>query len=239
MTATQIATLLVRKHELGGNEHLAGTLICDKCGKPWKECSEKREDWLLEEWPNKVKNISATGNTALFLQVMFVDYGICPGGSPTIAVGLNLYARELCEEAINAQLVHDLAENEKQVQSWLGYEKLTEQEAGAGFEVRDYFDLLSSNRQAALLDLAHWGNIQSGKKLRRYILDAIQCEIPISRSGAYELAAKEILFKDGLNESKGRSGWYDISPTRAEELAAIIETDELPAGATQGESNEL
>ena len=238
MTATQIATLLVRKHELGGNEHLAGTLICDKCGKPWKECSGVREAWLCDEIMRQAACPAGTITGRDIIAGMKMGI-VCPGGSPTIAVGLNLYARKLCDAAINAQLEHDLAENEKQVQSWLGYEKLTEQEAGAGFEVRDYFDLLSSNRQAALLDLAHWGNIQSGKKLRRYILDAIQCEIPISKSGAYELAAQEILFKDGLNESKGRSGWYDISPTRAEELAAIIETDELPAGATQGESNEL
>ena len=231
MNASQVATTLLRKHEIGGNEHLAGTLICDKCGDTWRACSGIRERYLRES--------AAAPTPDMMIDAHMEELGICPGGSPTIAVGLNLYARKLCDAAINAQLEHDLAENEKQVREWLGYEKLTEQEAGAGFEVRDYFDLLSSNRQAALLDLAHWGNIQSGKKLRRYILDAIQCEIPISKSGAYELAAQEILFKDGLNESKGRSGWYDISPTRAEELAWIIETDELPAGATQGESNEL
>jgi hypothetical protein len=228
MNASQVATTLLRKHEIGGNEHLAGTLICDKCGDTWRACSGIRERYLRES--------AAAPTPDMMIDAHMEELGICPGGSPTIAVGLNLYARKLCDAAINAQLEHDLAENEKQVREWLGFVRLSEQESGAGFEVNDYFDLLSSNRQAALLDLAHWDYLEPGSwpNFRGHLIDALTIGGP--GCTFYADAARELLWKDGNDESKGRSGIYTLSKghypgdQRAEELAGIIGTNELPEG---------
>jgi len=105
--AKQIATTLLRKHELGGNEHLAGTLICDKCGKPWKECSESRFHWALWDWP-KIDSDD-------WMKAINENPYICPGGSPTSGIGHNWYARKLSDEATNFIYEHDDApENEKE-----------------------------------------------------------------------------------------------------------------------------
>jgi len=224
MSYLPVAAKLLRGHELGGNEHLAGVLLCDKCGKPWKECSGARERWLRVVWPDRINHAH---DPALNFEGWQKEDNICPGGNPTVGVGLNFYARELCAEAIEAQQIHDLGEAERQVREWLG---MKNRPPNYSWKPICRFDLLSDNRKAALLDLAHWGNIQSGKMLRKSLLSAIGSS-PTPQLTFFEDAAREILWKDGYDEIQGRSGWYEISPTRATELAEIIETDELPTWA--------
>ena len=171
-------------------------------------------------------------------------------GHITIGVGRNLEARPLTDDEVDYLLANDLAENEKQVRKWLGSYKvetskpypikitagpngITQEPVNKPEDDWDYFDLLSDNRKAALLDLAHWGNIQSGKMLKANLLQALKPGQ--SFLNYYALAADEILYKDGKDPSNGPSGWYQISPTRAQELADIIETNRLPKGLKEEE----
>ena len=149
-------------------------------------------------------------------------------GHITIGVGRNLEARPLTDDEVDYLLANDLAENEKQARRWLGQ---GEMHTAHSYSAGDYFDLLSDNRKAALLDLAHWGGIAKAKNMRAWLIDGILSGSEI----AYEKAAREILYKTGTNPSKGRSGWYQISPTRAQELADIIETNRLPKGLKEEE----
>jgi len=119
---------------------------------------------------------------------------------------------------------------EPKVRRWLG----ANEGGDAGTTRYYYFDLLDDSRKAALLDLAWWGGIKSGVTLKRFLITAITvASTGAKHNTALAKAAAEILWKDGTDYSKGRSGWYEISPTRAEEIAGIIRTGELPYWAKE------
>jgi hypothetical protein len=215
MIYTDLAVTMLRKDEAD-----LDYIYCDKCGKPWRECMDRREEWLASN-----DMVSLTWDTPL--ETLYDDHGICPGGTMSTATGRNVEARKFSDDERALMLSNDLAENEAQVREWLGVNPS---------RTRDYeywyFDSLSDTRKAALLDLAHWGNIQSGRQLREYLISAIEHN---NSSAGFGYAAREIVWKDGDDSRKGRSGWYEISPTRAQRLADTIETGVMPEFYTEQE----
>ncbi len=79
------------KRDLERYEGKRNDLYCDACGKPWMECMGRRENWL--------KGLSYMPKSNDDWAGAMDHYSICPGGNPTIGVGINLAHGITDEEA--------------------------------------------------------------------------------------------------------------------------------------------
>ena len=152
--------------------------------------------------------------------------GLDPLGHLTIGVGRNLEARPVSDNVVNLMLWEDLEANERLAAEWLG--------VNGGLLMATtryyYYDLLSPERQAVLLGLAHWGGLRKGKAPKFKTQTCSALGLPagtLAGDGYYFQGAEELLYKDGWDRSKGRSGWYEISPARIERYAEQWRTNTL------------
>lgn len=157
------------------------------------------------------------------------SFGITPLGKMTVLTGLNLEARSLSMEANDVQLYMDILENERQVRGWLGTYKHPGKRVWTGnlrTEWSYHFDELSPLRQAVLLALGHWGGITKASQFRAWTLRALSPQFNDPQI-AWDDAAEELLYKDGGDPSKGRSGWWNISESRVTRYSEMWQSGEL------------
>lgn len=187
------------------DEGSRGTPYCDLCGKPWRECMEDRETWLID-----IDFVADLGSDFMLREMQ--EFGICPGGKISIAMGRNLEARPLSDEEIAFLAAGDIKENEIAACNFIGEQR---------------FFQLTTMRQAVLICLAHWGGLESATKFRgliRLAADTLAMgtyDAAVKAQEYFGLAAIELLWKDGRDTSKGRSGWWKISANRIEAYARI------------------